>query len=155
MSSGPNARIFGVTADGLSTALSSPMAVPPFAQPTNDFRDRCRAGLLYQAALVRTYGWAPYRAVWSSGEVLGVAALLQDHKKLASDDETLQSAWLHWAYALWGLAEGQNDVDNDCRATRRWFLDAASRYGRNVSRDDSGGIKKARSYVMGGWCTRR
>lgn len=45
--------------------------------------------------------------------------------ELAAIDETLQSAWSRWAFDLWGLAGGQADVDNDCRATRRWFLDTA------------------------------
>jgi len=44
-----------------------------FSRPTNADRDRRCAELLQRAELVRTYGWEDYRAVWSAGEVAGVA----------------------------------------------------------------------------------
>jgi hypothetical protein len=44
-----------------------------FSRPTNADRDRRCADLLQRAELVRTYGWEDYRAVWSAGEVAGVA----------------------------------------------------------------------------------
>jgi hypothetical protein len=67
----------------------------------------------------------PYQAVWSSGEVVGVAALLNDVEQLAAIDETLQTAWSRWAFDLWGMVDGQADVENGCRQTRRWFMTAA------------------------------
>ena len=97
----------------------------PFAPPTDQDRERRRADLLNRAAMVRANGWDRYRAVWSTGEVVGVAALLGAHDELATQQETLQSAWSRWAFDLWGIGGGQADVDNDCRATRRWFLDTA------------------------------
>ncbi len=74
-------------------------------------------------------GWAPYRAVWSTGEVIGVAALIADHGELTAIGESLQSAWERWAFDLWGLNGGQVDVDNGCERTREWFLDAARGIG--------------------------
>lgn len=47
-----------------------------FSRPTDAERDRRRADLLQRAELVRTRGWDDYRAVWSTGEIVGVAALL-------------------------------------------------------------------------------
>ena len=74
---------------------------------------------------VLSHGWEDYRAAWSAGEVVGVAALLGDHDILAEFDESLQTAWARWAFDLWGLADGQADVDDNCRETRRWFIDTA------------------------------
>jgi hypothetical protein len=58
-----------------------------FSRPTNADRDRRRADLLQRAELVRTYGWEDCRAVWSAGEIAGVAALLGDHDVLGELDE--------------------------------------------------------------------
>lgn len=99
-----------------------------FAAPTDQDRARLRAGLLGRAALVRANGWAPYRGLWSTGELIGVAALLGEHGELAGCGETLESTWQRWAFDLWGLDEGQDDVDNDCAVTRQWFLDSASEF---------------------------
>jgi hypothetical protein len=30
-----------------------------------------------------------------------------------------------WAFDLWGLGDLQADVDDNCRETRRWFIDTA------------------------------
>ena len=96
------------------------------SRPTEADRDRRRSDLLDRARLVRARGWNDYRAVWSTGEVVGVAALLGDHDMLGELDETLQSAWARWAFDLWGLTDGQLDVDDNCTRTRRWFIDTAS-----------------------------
>ena len=93
-------------------------------QPDVD-RDRRRADLINRARLVRAHGWDDYRAVWSSGEVVGVAALLGDHDILEEFDESLQTVWARWAFDLWGLGDGQADVDDNCRQSRRWFIDTA------------------------------
>jgi hypothetical protein len=97
-----------------------------FAGPTDEDRARLRSDLLSRAALVRTNGWEPYRGVWSTGELIGVAALLETDSELAALGETLQSAWSRWAFDLWGLKGGQADVDNGCEATRQWFEGAAN-----------------------------
>ena len=64
-----------------------------FSRPTDAERDRRRVDLLRRAHLVRAQGWDEYRAVRSTGEVVGVAALLRDYDILGEFDETLQSAW--------------------------------------------------------------
>ena len=98
-----------------------------FAGPTDEDRARMRADLIARAFQVQVGGWAPYRRVWSTGEVIGVAALMGDLGELTAIGENLQSAWERWAFDLWGLNDGQADVDNDCERTREWFLDAARR----------------------------
>jgi hypothetical protein len=62
-----------------------------FGRPTDADRDRRRADMIKRARLVRAHGWDDYRAVWSTGEVVGVAALLGDHEILAEFDESLQN----------------------------------------------------------------
>lgn len=96
-----------------------------FGGPTDEGRARLRADLLSRAAQVRANGWEPYRGLWSTGEVVGVAALLGAQSELAALGETVQSAWARWAFDLWGLDRGQADIDNGCEGTREWFLDAA------------------------------
>jgi NADPH:quinone reductase-like Zn-dependent oxidoreductase len=46
-------------------------------------------------------GGMTIRAVWSTGEVVGVAALLCDNDILGELDETLQSVWARWAGGFW------------------------------------------------------
>ncbi len=96
-----------------------------FSRPPDVDRDRRRADLINRARLVRAHGWDDYRAVWSSGEVVGVATLLGDHDILEESDESLQTVWARWAFDLWGLGDGQADVDDNCRQSRRWFIDTA------------------------------
>jgi hypothetical protein len=103
---------------------SNPLA-ELFPRPSDATREYRRDDLLQRARLVQTNGWAPYQAVWSTGEVVGVAALLNDIDTLSAIQETLQTAWARWAFDLWGMADGQADVDNGCRETRRWFITAA------------------------------
>ncbi|WP_260760296.1 hypothetical protein [Mycobacterium sp. SMC-4] len=74
---------------------------------------------------VQVGGWGLHRAVWSTGEVIGVAALMADHGELTALGESLQSAWERRAFDLWGLNGGQVEVDSGCERTREWFLDAA------------------------------
>jgi len=93
-----------------------------FSRPTDAERERLPDDLLHRAELVRTRGWNDYRAVWSTGEVVGVAALLGDNDILGELGETLQSVWARWAFDLWGLTDGQADVDDNCKQTRRWFM---------------------------------
>lgn len=97
-----------------------------FAGPTDEDRAQIRADLLARAAQVRANGWADFQGLWSTGEVIGVAVLLEAHAELAARRETLQSARERWAFELWGLEAGQADVDNGCPATRQWFVDAAN-----------------------------
>jgi hypothetical protein len=72
-----------------------------FSRPTDAERERLRDDLVHRAELVRTRGWNDYRAVWSTGEVVGVAALLCDNDILGELDETLQSVWARWAGGFW------------------------------------------------------
>lgn len=111
--------------------LDRPAEVKPglaalFTGPTDEDRARRRADLIGRAAQVRSAGWEPYRGLWSTGEMIGVAVLLGEDTELAALGETQESAWQRWAFDLWGLDRGQADADNNCAATRQWFLDAAN-----------------------------
>lgn len=113
------------------------------AGPKDEDRARFRADLLSRAAQVQANGWEPYRGLWSTGEVVGVAALLGEHAELAALGETVQSAWERWAFQLWGLDRGQADVDNGCEATREWFLDAAYEFAGPELRELMGRAKSS------------
>lgn len=118
-----------------------------FAGPTEEDRARIRADLLARASQVQVGGWAPYRAVWSTGEVVGVAALLADHGELMTLGESLLSVWERWAFDLWGLTNGQADVDNNCECTREWFLDAAREIASSEA--SSGSVRAAEQTAVG------
>jgi hypothetical protein len=96
-----------------------------FSRPTDAERERLHDDLLHRAELVRTRGWNDYRAVWSTGEVVGVAALPGANDILGELDETLQSVWARWAFDLSGLTDGQANVDDNYKQTRRWFMETA------------------------------
>jgi hypothetical protein len=104
--------------------VSNPLA-DLFPRPSDDSSEHRRADLAHRAQLVRENGWAPYEALWCTGEVVGVAALLNDVEQLRRMGETLQTAWERWAFDLWGMVDGRADVDAGCRHTRRWFMRAA------------------------------
>ena len=73
---------------------------PIFEPPDQDQLARRADDLRHRAALVRRYGWDQYRSRWSTGEVLGVAL---------------------WAFTLWGIAGGEDDVAAGLPATLAWF----------------------------------
>lgn len=92
---------------------------------TEEHRARWRADLSRRAALVLTKDWEPYKHVWSSGEVVGVAAVLRDHDMLHEVGETLETAWRRWAFDLFGRTEAEHDAANGYARTRQWFTDTA------------------------------
>lgn len=96
-----------------------------FGGPTEDERARIRADLIARAVQVQVGGWALYRAVWSTGELIGVAVILADDRELAVLGESRQSGRERWAFDLWGLDSGEADVDNGCKTTCHCFRDAA------------------------------
>lgn len=77
--------------------------------------------LRHRAALVRRYGWDQYRSRWSTGEVLGVALVLDDQAELWRRFATTESALATWAFTLWGIARGEDDVAAGLPATLVWF----------------------------------
>ncbi len=63
---------------------------------------------------MRVNGWGPYENVWSSGEVLGVRAVL-------NESGALDGAVEQWAPTLWGVTSAEADSVRGYRRTRRWF----------------------------------
>lgn len=86
--------------------------------PSSEDRDRRAADLRERAALVRANGWEPYENTWSSGEVLGVRAVL-------GEPGAVDAAVELWAPTLWGAGAADADARTGYRSTRKWFAAAA------------------------------
>ena len=82
---------------------------------------RRKDDLLQRAGLVAEFGWDQLRHQWSTGEVLGTALVLNDKAEIERWAETVDSALARWAFDLWGLVDGQADLDSGLPATRAWF----------------------------------
>lgn len=82
--------------------------------PTNADRDRRAADLRERAELVREHGWSGYVNIWSSGEVLGVRAVL-------GEPGALDAACPIWAPTLWGAAWTEAHTARSHSRTRQWF----------------------------------
>lgn len=94
----------------------------PLVEPPDLERLARRADDLRQRAdLVRRDGWALYRNRWSTGEVLGVALVLDHQAELRRCGETTDSALSTWAFTLWGIACGESDAAAGLPSTRAWF----------------------------------
>lgn len=94
---------------------------PTFQPPDQDQLARRADDLRHRAALVRRYGWDQYRSRWSTGEVLGVALVLDDQAELWRRFATTEAALATWAFTLWGIARGEDDVAAGLPATLAWF----------------------------------
>ena len=86
----------------------------PIEPPTDADRLRLATDLRRRVQLARRDGWVDYQSTWSTGEVLGVRAVLGD---AAAED---QAAPL-WAPTLWGVAEAEADAARDYERTRWWL----------------------------------
>lgn len=93
---------------------------------TDEDRDRWRRDLARRAGDVLADGWEPYKHVWSSGEVVGVAAVLRDHTMLKEVGETLESAWRRWSFDLFGQVEAKQEAHDGYPRTRKWFAETVS-----------------------------
>lgn len=92
-----------------------------FEAPDQDQLKRHAADLIHRAELVRNHGWDEYRHLWSRGEVIGAALVLDDDAELQRCGETTISAMDRWAFDLWGITGGQADTDAGLPRTRAWF----------------------------------
>lgn len=80
-----------------------------------------RADLVGRARAVRAHGWDDYQYVWSSGEVAGVAYLLDDQDILRDADETADTVLNRYACELFGITGGHADIAAGHPDTRAWF----------------------------------
>jgi hypothetical protein len=104
----------------IRAGLNSYEKVAPESQQhrRDDLVARCRA--------VRADGWDNYRYVWSTGEVVAVAYLLdsRDVLKEMSEDET--TVLRRCSYDLWGIRGGEADETAGLTRTRKWFMQTRS-----------------------------
>lgn len=77
-------------------------------------RDRLAQFLREWAARVRGGGWDDYENVLSTGEVLGVRAVL-------NEPGAVDAAVAVWAPTLWGIAEAEADAAAGYPRTRWWL----------------------------------
>jgi hypothetical protein len=92
-----------------------------FEAPDQDQLTRHAGDLIHRAELVRNHGWDEYRHLWSRGEAIGAALVLDDDAELQRCGETTTSALERWAFDLWGTTGGQVDTDAGLPRTRAWF----------------------------------
>ncbi|MGW5924241.1 hypothetical protein ACWFPY_35055 [Nocardia fluminea] len=74
----------------------------------------------------RADGWDDYLYTWSTGEVLGVALLLDDQAVLNKLDETRGSALSRYAYDLFGMHAARADVEAGSPTTAAWFAETTA-----------------------------
>lgn len=86
----------------------------PIDSPSDEHRDRIADDLRERAELVRRDGWEPYVATWSSGEVAGVRAVL-------NEPGAVDGAVEQWAPTLWGIAGAEADAAAGYPRTRWWL----------------------------------
>ncbi|SHR99569.1 Uncharacterised protein [Mycobacteroides abscessus subsp. abscessus] len=86
----------------------------PIESPTDADRLRLATDLRRRVQLVRRDGWSDYEHVWSTGEVLGVRAVL-------GEPGAVDAAVEVWAPTLWGIAGAEADAARDYAATRWWL----------------------------------
>jgi hypothetical protein len=112
------ARMADYTPDQLATHIFTGLPADLLQDKRDDLVARCRA--------VRATGWDDYRYVWSTGEVLAVAYLLDARDVLAELNEDETSVLGRWAYDLWGVSGGEEDEAAGLRRTRKWFMETRS-----------------------------
>lgn len=108
----------GDTPDQLATRL--------FAELPEDVLQRRRDDLIARCRAVRANGWENYRYVWSTGEVVAVAYLLDSRDVLEQMSEDETTVLGRWAYDLWGIGGGQADEAAGLSRTRKWFMETRS-----------------------------
>lgn len=91
------------------------------AAPSDVDRARRAHDLTSRVRLVQARGWGPFRWTWSSGEVAGVALVLQDGALVDEVKGTETEALDTWAATLWGISGGTADAEAGHPRTREWF----------------------------------
>lgn len=89
------------------------LALMPIEPLPPSVRDRLAQFLREWAARIREEGWSDYEQLLSTGEVLGVRAVL--------DPAAVDEAVPVWAATLWGVAGAEVDAACGYERTRAWF----------------------------------
>ncbi|MGF0320752.1 hypothetical protein [Nocardia fluminea] len=74
----------------------------------------------------RADGWDDYLYTWSTGEVLGVALLLDDQAVLDEFGESRGSVLSRDASDLFGMRAARADVEAGSPTTAAWFAETAA-----------------------------
>lgn len=106
--------------------------------PTPEDRDRRAADLRTRAELVRCDGRAAHENVWSSGEVLGVRAVL-------GEPGAVDKAVAVWAPTLWGVEAAEVDARSGYECTRWWFASVADPKDGRTHRHREGTVRRRQS----------
>ncbi|KXO95849.1 hypothetical protein AXK56_16700 [Tsukamurella pulmonis] len=91
------------------------------AVPDEEDRQHRADDLSERVQLVRAEGWGPFRHTWSSGEVVGVALVLEDGALVDEVSGSETAALDTWAASLWGVNGGAVDAETGHLRTRGWF----------------------------------
>lgn len=105
------------------------LTLMPIEPLPESVRDRLAQFLREWASRIREEGWDDYEQVLSTGEVLGVRAVL--------DPAAVDAAVEQWAATLWGIAGAEADAAGDYPRTRSWFTEVAREDAVHVP-DDAG-----------------
>ncbi|MBC7301050.1 MAG: hypothetical protein H5T78_08850 [Nocardia sp.] len=92
--------------------------------PSEEKRNRRRRDLLARARTIQCDGWDDYQYVWSTGETVGVALVLNDDTVLSEMGESRRDVLSRYAYDLFGVKGGKADEAEDFARTQVWFADA-------------------------------
>ncbi|WP_330180654.1 hypothetical protein OHB26_30225 [Nocardia sp. NBC_01503] len=93
-------------------------------QPSAADRKALQRELVDRAVAVRKESWDEYREVWSSGEIAGVAYLLDDAEMLEELGEQEGSVLTVFAGNLYGFNGARKDIQAGLVGTQEWFAEA-------------------------------
>ncbi|WP_067563726.1 hypothetical protein [Nocardia acidivorans] len=93
-------------------------------QPSEADRKALQHELVERAAAVRKESWDEYREVWSSGDIAGVAYLLDDTDMLDELGEQEGSVLTVFAGNLYGFTGARKDIEAGLVGTQAWFAEA-------------------------------
>lgn len=105
-------------------------------RPTDADRAALRAELVERALTVKRHGWGDCRTAWTSGDVAGVAYLLQDAGVLEELDEHEGSVLTRYAGNLYGFHGARKEIESGLIDTQAWFATARAELDTRTSETD-------------------
>ncbi|MRH90521.1 hypothetical protein GFY24_24265 [Nocardia sp. SYP-A9097] len=93
-------------------------------QPSEADRKALQQELVERAVAVKRDSWDEYREAWASGDIAGVAYLLQDTEMLEELGEQEGSVLMVFAGSLYGFNGARKDIEAGLVGTQAWFAEA-------------------------------